>query len=149
MHAFAAAGATFLLAVLWFDLMFDIQIRGQTGETIPAEILSSIGAYYRRVTTDAKPMGSMVALVMLLTLGALIAEAVMREAPVWLEAASILFAASAISLPAWRTVRNAVRLGAGSGTPSERTQLARAILRDHVFCLIAMAVVAVLQLSAR
>src|SRR6267378_4476866 len=27
MHSFAAAGAGFLLAVLWFDLMFDVQTR--------------------------------------------------------------------------------------------------------------------------
>ena len=27
MHSFAAAGAAFLLAVLWFDLMFDVQTR--------------------------------------------------------------------------------------------------------------------------
>jgi hypothetical protein len=26
MHAFAAAGAGFLLAVLWFDLMFDVHL---------------------------------------------------------------------------------------------------------------------------
>ena len=27
MHTCAAAGAAFLLAVLWFDLMFDVQTR--------------------------------------------------------------------------------------------------------------------------
>ena len=28
MNAFVAAGAGFLLAVLWFDLMFDVQVLG-------------------------------------------------------------------------------------------------------------------------
>ena len=30
MHTFVAAGAGFLLAVLWFDLMFDVQTRKHT-----------------------------------------------------------------------------------------------------------------------
>src|SRR5215813_8012196 len=31
---FAAAGAAFLLAVLWFDLMFDVQSRGHRGDPL-------------------------------------------------------------------------------------------------------------------
>jgi hypothetical protein len=34
MHIFAAAGAGFLLAVLWFDLMFDVQTRKHTGDLL-------------------------------------------------------------------------------------------------------------------
>jgi hypothetical protein len=63
MHTFAAAGAGFLLAVLWFDLMFDVQTRKHTGD-LPPEVLASISAYYRRVTTEAYPMNRLVALVM-------------------------------------------------------------------------------------
>ena len=71
MHAFAAAGAGFLLAVLWFDLMFDVQTRKHSGGVLPPEVLGSISAYYRRVTTEAYPMNRLVALVMLLTLAAI------------------------------------------------------------------------------
>ena len=49
MHTIAAAGAGFLLAVLWFDLMFDVQTRKHTGDLLPPEVLASISAYYRRV----------------------------------------------------------------------------------------------------
>ena len=35
MHTFAAAGAAFLLAVLWFDLMFDVQVRRHPVGTLP------------------------------------------------------------------------------------------------------------------
>jgi hypothetical protein len=35
MHTFAAAGAGFLLVVLWFDLMFDVQTRGHAGSALP------------------------------------------------------------------------------------------------------------------
>jgi hypothetical protein len=55
MHTFAAAGVGFLLAVLWFDLMFDVQTRQYTGD-LPPEVLASISAYYRRATTEAYPM---------------------------------------------------------------------------------------------
>jgi hypothetical protein len=70
MHAFAAAGADFLLAVLWFDLMFDVQTRKAVAGPLPPEVLASISAYYRRVTTEAYPMNRLVALVMLLRLAA-------------------------------------------------------------------------------
>jgi len=62
MHAIAAAGAGFLVAVLWFDLMFDVQVRKDVGSKLPPEVLASISAYYRRVTTDAYPMNRLVAL---------------------------------------------------------------------------------------
>jgi hypothetical protein len=75
MHTFAAAGAGFLLAVLWFDLMFDVQTRKYTGD-LPPEVLASISAYYRRVTTEICPMNRLVGLVMVLTLAAICAEIV-------------------------------------------------------------------------
>jgi hypothetical protein len=51
MSAFVTAGAGFLLAVLWFDLMFDVQVMGHREGDLPEEVLASIASYYRRVTT--------------------------------------------------------------------------------------------------
>ena len=45
-----AACGGFLLAVLWMDLMFDVQVLRHRGETLPEAVVDSIGAYYRRVT---------------------------------------------------------------------------------------------------
>jgi hypothetical protein len=81
MHAFATAGAGFLLAVLWFDLMFDAQTRKAITGPLQPELLASISAYYRRVTTEAYPMNRLVALVMLLTLAVICAEIVWGEYP--------------------------------------------------------------------
>jgi hypothetical protein len=53
MNALAASGAGFLLAVLWFDLMFDVQTRKSAANVLPSDVLASISAYYRRVTTEA------------------------------------------------------------------------------------------------
>ena len=66
MHSFAAAGAAFLICVLWFDLMFDTQVRGHDGEVVPETALASISGYYRGIAR-AWPMNRLVALVMLLT----------------------------------------------------------------------------------
>ena len=85
MHSFAAAGAGFLLAVLWFDLMFDLQTRKHASDPLPPEVLASISAYYRRVTTEAYPMNRLVALVMVLTLAAICTEIVQGENPWWIE----------------------------------------------------------------
>jgi hypothetical protein len=147
MPAFAAAGCAFLVAVLWFDLMFDVQARGRSA-TLPPAVLASIGAYYRRVTTEASPMGRLVSLVMLATLAALAAEIVLHVAPLWIGLASLGLTLSAIGLAVGRTVRNAVRLGAGDGDDGARTQLARLILFDHLYCFAAMTTALALQLIA-
>ena len=96
MHTFAAAGAAFLLAVLWFDLMFDVQIHKRVENPLPPELLASISAYYRRVTTDAYPMNRLVALIMLLTLLAIGAEIVEGANPWWIGWGSMALAGSGV-----------------------------------------------------
>jgi hypothetical protein len=59
---------------LWFDLMFDVQTRKHVGDSLPTEVLSSISAYYRRVTIEAYPMNRPIAAVMLLTLVFIVGE---------------------------------------------------------------------------
>ncbi len=147
MHAFAATGAGFLVAVLWFDLMFDVQVRRQTGPALPDEVLASIAAYYRRVTTQARPMGQLVQAVMLMTVASLVVE-ILRGGG-WAGWASLALAASAIGLARARTVRNAVRLGGSAEAPDVRTGLARSIYRDHLYCLAAMVATAALQLATQ
>jgi hypothetical protein len=84
MHTFAAAGAGFLLAVLWFDLMFDVQTCKHEASVLPPDVLASISGYYRRVTTEAYPMNRLVAVVMLLTLAAICAEIWQGENAWWI-----------------------------------------------------------------
>ena len=148
MHSFAAAGAGFLLAVLWFDLMFDVQTRKHPGDPLPPEVLTSISAYYRRVTTEAYPMNRLVALVMLLTLTAIVAEIVQGQNPWWIGWGSIVLAGSGFFPTMMRTVPNARRLGSGVDSAEEQSRLARAICRDHMFSFARMVVVLVLQLIA-
>jgi len=149
MHSFAAAGAGFLLAVLWFDLMFDVQTREHPGDPLPPEVLTSISAYYGRVTTKAYPMNRLVALVMLLTLSAIVAEIVQGQNPWWIGWGSIVLAGSGFVPTMMRTVPNAKRLGTATDSAEEQSRLARAICRDHMFSFARMSVVLVLQLIAR
>src|SRR5215470_2290169 len=126
-HTFAAAGAAFLLAVLWFDLMFDVQSRKHRGNPLPADVLTSISAYYRRVTTDAYPMNRLVALVMLLTVGTLIAEIIQGVRPWWVGWVSLALVSVGIVTTLTRTVPNARRLGSAKDTPEVQSTLARTI----------------------
>jgi hypothetical protein len=149
MHALAATGAGFLIAVLWFDLMFDVQTRKHAGDPLPAEVLESIAAYYRRVTIDAWPMNRLIAVVMLLTLLAIVIEIVQNAGHWWVAWISLAAAASAIGVARARTVPNAMQLGRAADSSSEQSRLARAIYRDHLYCLAAMLTVVGLQLSAQ
>ena len=148
-HTFAAAGAGFLLAVLWFDLMFDVQSRKHASDPLPTEVLASISAYYRRVTTEAYPMNRLVALVMLLTLVAIVAELVEGVHPWWIGWVSLALAGSGVVPTLTRTVPNARRLGRAQDTPEIQSTLARAICRDHLFSFARTFLLLGLQLIAR
>ena len=146
MPAFAAAGAAFLLAVLWFDLMFDVQIRRHKSGTLPPATLASIATYYKRVTTDARPMNMLVSVTMLATLAAVIAELTNNRVPLLVVALSLVLVVSAIGLAGSRTVPNAKRLGGAADTLDEQSRLARRIYSDHIYCFAAMSTVLALQL---
>jgi hypothetical protein len=148
MQAFVAAGTGFLLAVLWFDLMFDVQVRGHAGPVLPPEVLASVSAYYRRVTTEAFPMNRLVAAVMLLTLLAIAVEIVQGRVPWWIAWGSLLLAGSGFPLTLRRTVPNARRLGGGLDSAETQSTLARSILRDHLLSFARMILVLGLQLAA-
>ena len=149
MNAFATAGTGFLLAVLWFDLMFDVQTRNSAAEVLPSEVLASISAYYRRVTTEAYPMNRLVAVVILLTLAAIGTEIVRGGYAWWIGWGSLLLAGSGFLATITRTVPNARRWGTAADAPGEQTRLARVIYHDHMFSFMRMSVVLILQLIAR
>jgi hypothetical protein len=145
--AFVTAGAGFLLAVLWFDLMFDVQALRRRDGDLPEEVLSSTAGYYRRVTTAARPMNRLIASVMVGTIVAIIVQLVQGDAPRWAAVVSLVLTAAAISVAAVHTVPSAVRFGTRSDTINGQSHLARSILRDHMLCITAVAVVLLIQLA--
>ena len=149
MTPFVTAGAGFLLAVLWFDLMFDVQAlrRGRPTADLPEEKLASIAEYYRRVTTEARPMNRLVALVMAAAVAATVVQLADDAEPDWVATSSLVLLVIAVTVAGARTVPNARRLGASSDGPARRTELARAILHEHLICLAAIVSVLILQLG--
>ena len=148
MTAAAAAGAGFLLAVLWCDLMHDLQVRKHPSGTLPPAILASISGYYRRVTTDAYPMNLLVAFVMLMIVAVLAIELFVGDVPLWASGISLALAGWGIAGTRRRTVPTARRLGAAEDTPETQSTLARLICRDHLLSFARMFVILCLQLYA-
>ena len=141
------AGAGFLLAVLWFDLMHDVLARGHEGD-LPESSLATIASYYARVTTAARPMNRLVSVAMLGTLAGIVVELTSDLDPTWLPWASLALAAGPIGLAGRRTFPNAVRLGIRQDDVVEQSLLARRILGDHLFCLACISTLLVLQLGS-
>jgi len=140
------SGTSFLLAVLWFDLMFDTQIAGKRGATLPEETLNSISRYYSRVTTTAKPMNRLVGIAMLGTLIALVIQVQKNQIPSSRAIISLGLAVLAISIALGRTLRNAIRLGRQDEDLVTQSRRARLVLRDHLICFVALGLLLMLQL---
>jgi hypothetical protein len=145
--AFVTTGAGFMLAVLWFDLMFDVQVLSQRNGTLPEGVLASIAGYYRRVTTAARPMNRLIATVMLATLVAIVVEIARAEPRLWVAWVSLALAAAPIALAGARIVPMAVRLGGQADAPERQSELAREIFRGHVISAASILTLLVLQLS--
>jgi hypothetical protein len=126
----------FLFGVLWMDLMFDAQVfvDRHRGGDLPESVLASIAGYYRRAVTESRPMSRLIAVVMVLLLGALAFRLARGHDPGWLVALSALLAGTPILLALKRTVPNAARLGSRSGSLTDQSALARSIWRDHLVC---------------
>lgn len=145
MSRLLAACAGFLIAILWMDLIFDVQVWGANGSTEP--VLASIAAYYRRATTDASPMGMLIAAVMVTALGGALVRAV--RAPSRRTIAALGVIALPVGLALGRIVPNAVRLGQRTDDVAGQIALAHAIAREHVVCLVAVVGFLILQLGGR
>lgn len=150
MTAFLTLGGGFLLAVIWMDLMFDVQaLRGSDREPLPEPALASIAAYYRRVTTDARPMNQLVGVVMTgVVLGTLV-ELFRGDAAFGWRFLALALCCVPIVLALRRVFPNAIRLGARSDSELQQSALARSIARDHVACFGAMLAFVAIQLFAR
>jgi hypothetical protein len=126
----------FLFAILWIDLIFDVQVlrHRAAGEDLPEPVLASIAGYYHRATTTSRPMSRLIVLVMVTLLGALVFQAARGRDPGWLLVISAGLAGIPTMLAFTHTVPDAVRLGHRADSPPEQSRLARSICRDHLVC---------------
>ena len=136
----------FLIAVLWMDLMFDVQVRPyRSSDELPEAVLASIAGYYRRVTTEATPMNRLIAAVMMVGLVALLVQVI--DGPRGRAIPSILLLVGPVALAQMRIVPNAVRLGSRTDPAPVQSALARAVFRDHLLCLAAVTALLIVQLA--
>jgi len=138
----------FLVAILWIDLMFDVQVlrhRGR-GTELPEPVLASIAGYYRRVTTTARPMGHVVGLVMAALVASLSIQITKEPGSRGLGLVSLLLCGGPIVLALGRIHPNAVRLAARKDPPPRQSALARSICREHLLCMAGMLGFVALQL---
>ena len=149
MRALLAACGGFLLAVLWMDLMFDVQVlrHGRGPAPLPEPVLASIAGYYRRVTTDAGPMRHAIALVMLAAIAASLVQLARGGEPLGLRLLELACIAAPVALAARRVLPSAIRLGTRGDPVETQSALARAICRDHLLCLSAIAGFVALQIG--
>ena len=148
MRTVLAACGGFLLAVLWFDLMFDVQVLSQPDGPLPEAVLSSIGSYYRRVTTDAFPMNRLVGVVMVVAIGGSLAQVLRRRLTLGVGLLALASCLLPVGLAFARVFPAAVELGSRVDPLDVQSQLARAICHDHLFCIAGIALFVVLQLVA-
>ncbi|CQD14433.1 hypothetical protein BN1232_03030 [Mycobacterium lentiflavum] len=140
MAALLTACSGFLVAVLWMDLMFDVQVlvHRSAGEELPEPVLASIAGYYHRATTTSRPMSRLIALVMLTLLGAFGFQATLGRDPGWLLVLSAGLAGIPMMLAMAQTVPDAIRLGQRTDSVAEQSRLARSVCRDHLVCAACM-----------
>lgn len=147
MTPFVTGGAGFLLAVLWFDLMFDVQARRHRHGDLPEDVLASIAGYYARVTTAARPMNRLISTVMLGTIVSVIIQLARDDSPNWVSWTSLALVGAAVGLAIAHTFRAAVRLSRHTDSVDVQSALARSILRDHLFCLATIVLLLTIQLG--
>jgi hypothetical protein len=121
------------------DLIFDSQVLRHRGvDELSEPVLASIAGYYQRATTTSWPMSYLIAVVMVILLGALGFRAVAGDDRGLLLLVSAVLVGVPILIALIHTLPSAVRLGNRVGSRAEQSRLARSICRDHLLCLACM-----------
>ena len=143
-------GSGFLLAVLWVNLMFDVQVWPHWGnKTLPEEVLSSIATYYARVSIEASPMGYLVGLVMLMTLAVSVRNVFVGLQPRWVRIATFVLLIGPVVAALTVIFPGAQKLASRTDTLNVQSELANALFTAHAVCFAAIFLVLILQFTPR
>jgi hypothetical protein len=149
MHACVAVGAAILLAVVWWDLVFDSQVQRHPAGVLPPEVLASLSGYYRRCTVEGAPLMYLPVAVMVLVLAGIATELWKGWGLAWAGWASLAVAAAGVVTVAFLAVPRARRIGRATEGAEALSGLARTVFRLHLLAASCWAGVIVLQLGAR
>src|SRR5207253_2036960 len=100
---------------------------GGSDAALGDDVLGQIAAYYRRVTTTARPMNQLVGAVMTAMVLLLVARLLETGSSLAVDAASLALCGVPIGLALGRIFPNAIRLGTRKDSALEQTRLAREI----------------------
>ena len=150
MTAALAACGGFLVAIVWMDLIFDVQVLAhrETGGALPEPALASIAAYYRRATTDSRPMSRLIAAVMAIAVLGSLYRLVAGDGSFAFRVLALLLCFAPAALALSRVVPNAVRLGQRADDVAKQSALARSICRDHLLCIALIGAFTLVQIAA-
>jgi hypothetical protein len=148
-HGWVAAGAALLLAVVWWDMIFDSQVLRHPTGTLPPDVLATTSSYYRRCTVDGGPMMYLPVVVMVLVLIGIVLELVRSTIAPWVGWASLILAAWGVVSVAFIAVPRAQRIGRAQESPDILSGLARIVFKLHAAAAVCWIVVIVLQLCVR
>lgn len=150
MNALLAACGGFLSAVVWMDLIFDVQVlrHRRSPGALPEPVLASIAGYYRRATTDSRPMSRLIAATMVVAVLGSLYQLVADDGSVAARALAVVLCATPAGLAGARVVPNAVRLGQRGDDAEVQSALARGICRDHLICLALIGAFTLLEIAA-
>jgi uncharacterized membrane protein YfcA len=150
--ALLAACGGFLVAVVWMDLIFDVQVlrHARASGPLPEPVLASIAAYYRRATTDSRPMSRLIAAAMAIAVFGSLYRLVLGggDGALALRLAAFALCTAPAALAMLRVLPNAVRLGQRSDDVVAQSALAHSICRDHLLCLALIGAFTLLQVVA-
>jgi len=149
-NAVLAACGGFLVAIVWMDLIFDVQVLRHPASSgaLPEPVLASIAAYYRRATTDSRPMGRAVAGAMAVAVIGSLVQLFRGDGHLATRVLVLALCFTPAALALVRVLPNAVRLGQRADDVSKQSALARSICRDHLLCLVLIGAFTLLQLTA-
>jgi uncharacterized membrane protein YfcA len=150
LNALLAACGGFLVAVVWMDLIFDVQVlrHARAHGPLPEPVLASIAGYYRRATTDSRPMSRLIAAAMAVAVFGSLYRLVASDGALAARAAAFALCTAPAALAMLRVVPNAVRLGQRGDDVAKQSALAHSICRDHLLCLALIGAFTMLQLVA-
>ena len=138
----------FLLAVLWFDLKFDLLVLDQLVDRgdVDREALAGIKAYYARALGTEMAGFPLIMTMMFLSVVATLVQYKDDCLVAWTWLASLLLLVPPILLAIVRVVPNAGKLADSDADYRQQLDLADAILQDHLFCFASISCFLVLQL---
>ena len=145
-----AACGGFLVAVVWMDLIFDVQVlrHARASGPLPEPMLASIAGYYRRATTDSRPMSRLITAAMAVAVLGSLYRLFAAEGALALRVLSLGLCLVPAAFALVRVVPNAVRLGQRHDDLATQSALAHSICRDHLLCLALIGAFTLLQVVA-